>query len=135
MRIRGIGLREIAKYMNDNGYGRIIKTEKSKRYGETIVMSYQILSEMFKDPFYYGLLIQRIKTYDLNAYEFEKAVSEDDYNEVQRMSRATVSPLVKNRRMTFYPLRGMVKCSFCGRVMSPGASKSRAGTRYLYYRW
>lgn len=134
MRKRGIGLREIAKYMNDNGYGRVVKDEKSKRYGETIVMSYQILSEVFKDPFYYGLLIQKKKTYDLSAYNFEKAVTEDDYNEVQRMSRVTVSPLVKNRRMTFYPLRGMVKCSFCGRTMSPGASKSRAGTRYLYYR-
>ena len=37
MRKRGIGLREIAKYMNDNGYGRIIKDKKSKRFGEKIV--------------------------------------------------------------------------------------------------
>jgi site-specific DNA recombinase len=134
MRKRGIGLREIAKYMNDKGYGRIIKDEKSQRFGETIVMSYQILSELFKDPFYYGLLIQKNKTYDLSAYDFKIAVTEDDYNEVQRMSRASISPLIKNRRMTFYPLRGMVKCSFCGRSMSPGASKSQRGTRYLYYR-
>jgi SMC interacting uncharacterized protein involved in chromosome segregation len=98
-------------------------------------MTYQILSEMFKDPFYHGMLLQANKTINLrDAYDFKIAVTEDDFNEVQRLSRATQSPLVTNRRKTFYPLRGMVKCSFCGRSMSPGASKSRAGTRYLYYR-
>ncbi len=135
MRKRGIGLREIAKYMNDNGYARIIKDKKSKRFGEKIIMSYQILSEMFKEPFYFGLLIQVNKSIDLReVYEFQPAVSEDDYNEVQRLSRATVSPLVRNRRMTFYPLRGLVKCAYCGHNMAAGASKSQHGSRYLYYR-
>jgi site-specific DNA recombinase len=135
MRLRGIGLREIAKYMNDKGYGRIIKDTKSKRFGETITMTYQILSDVFKNPFYYGLLIQTKKIVDLrDVYDFQPAVTEDEYNEVQRLSRALISPVVTNRRKTFYPLRGMVKCSICGRNMSPGASKSHKGTRYLYYR-
>jgi DNA invertase Pin-like site-specific DNA recombinase len=135
MRKRGIGLREIAKYMNDNGYARIIKDKKSKRFGEKIYMSYQILSEMLKEPFYFGLLIQVNKSIDLReVYDFQPAVSEDDYNEVQRLGRATISPLVRNRRMTFYPLRGMVKCAYCGHNMAAGASKSQHGSRYLYYR-
>lgn len=135
LRKGGMGLREIADYMNEQGYGRIIKGTKAKRYGEKITMTYQILSEMFKDPIYYGMLFQAKKTINLcDAYDFKIAVTEDDFNEVQRLSRATQSPLVINRRKTFYPLRGMVKCSFCERSMSPGASKSRAGTRYLYYR-
>lgn len=53
---------------------------------------------------------------------------------MQRLSRAIRSPLTTNRRKTFYPLRGLVKCSACTRSMTPGASKSRAGKRYLYYR-
>lgn len=135
LRKNGMGLRELADYMNEQGYGRVIKGTKAKRYGEKITMTYQILSEMFKDPFYHGVLFQANKTINLqDAYDFKIAVSEEDFNEVQRLSRATQSPLVTNRRKTFYPLRGMVKCSFCGRSMSPGASKSRAGTRYLYYR-
>lgn len=135
LRKGGMGLRELADYMNEQGYGRVIKGTKAKRFGEKITMTYQILSELFKDPFYHGMLLQANKTTNLrDAYDFKPAVSEDDFNEVQRLSRATQSPLVTNRRKTFYPLRGMVKCLFCGRSMSPGASKSRAGTRYLYYR-
>lgn len=130
-----MGLRELADYLNEQGYGRVIKGTKAKRFGEKIKMTYQILSEMFKDPFYYGVLFQTNKTIDLrDAYDFIPAVSEDDFNEVQRLARATQSPLVVNRRKTFYPLRSLVKCSFCSRSMSPGASKSRAGKRYLYYR-
>ena len=135
LRKGGMGLRELADYLNEQGYGRLIKGTKAKRYGEKITMTYQILSELFKDPFYHGMLLQSTKTINLrDAYDFKPAVSEDDFNEVQRLSRATQSPLVVNRRKTFYPLRGMIKCSYCSRSMSPGASKSRAGTRYLYYR-
>jgi DNA invertase Pin-like site-specific DNA recombinase len=135
LRKGGMGLRELAEYLNKQGYGRIIKGTKAKRFGEKITMTYQILSELFKDPFYYGVLFQANKTVNLcDAYDFKPAVNEDDFNEVQRLSRATQSPLVTNRRKTFYPLRSLVKCSFCSRSMSPGASKSRAGKRYLYYR-
>ncbi len=135
LRKGGMGLRELADYINEQGYGRIIKGTKAKRYGEKITMTYQILSELFKDPFYHGVLFQTNKTINLcDAYDFKPAVSEDDFNEVQRLSRATQSPLVTRRRQTFYPLRGLVKCSFCNRSLSPGASKSRAGKRYLYYR-
>lgn len=135
LRKNGMGLREIAEYLNEQGYGRIIKGTKAKRYGEKITMTYQILSELFKDPFYHGKLFQTNKTVDLrDAYDFKPAVSEEDFNEVQRLTRATVSPLVTNKRKTYYPLREMIKCSFCGRSMTPGASKARGGQRYLYYR-
>lgn len=135
LRKGGMGLRELADYMNEQGYGRVIKGTKAKRYGEKITMTYQILSELFKDPFYYGMLFQANKTINLcDAYDFKIAVNEDDFNEVQRLSRAMRSPLVTNRRKTFYPLRGLVKCAMCNRSMTPGASKSRLGKRYLYYR-
>ena len=135
LRKDGVGLREIAEYMNEQGYGRLIKNAKSKKYGQKITMTYQILSELFKDPFYYGLLFQANKTVDLrDAYDFTPAVSEDDFNEVQRLTKATRLPLVENRRKTFYPLRGIIQCALCGHNMIPAASKARTGTRYLYYR-
>lgn len=135
LRKGGLGLRELADYMNEQGYGRVIKGTKAKRFGEKITMTYQILSELFKDPFYHGMLFQANKTINLcDAYDFKPAVSEEDFAEVQRLARAALSPLIKNRRKTFYPLRGMVKCSLCERSMSPGASQSKTGTRYLYYR-
>lgn len=135
LRKDGVGLREIAEYLNEQGYGRKIKSKKSKKYGQTVKMTYQILSEMFKDSFYYGLLSQTNKTVDLcEAYDFQPAVSKDEWDEVQRLSRALRIPLVDNRRKTFYPLRGLVKCALCEHTMIPAASKSRAGTRYLYFR-
>ncbi len=135
LRKNGTGLREIAEYMNEQGYGRVIKSTKSKKFGEKISMTFQILSDIFKDPFYYGVLIQTKKNVSLlDAYDFKPAVSEEDFNEVQRINRASVSPLVTNRRKTYYPLRGLIKCSFCGLGMGPAASKARADKRYLYYR-
>lgn len=135
LRKDGMGLREIAEYVNEQGYGRIIKSTKSKRHGQKIKMTYQILSEMFKDPFYYGKLMQVNKTINLcDAYDFEPVVSEDDFNEVQRLTRSTSIPLVQNRRKTFYPLRSIIRCSVCEMHMIPAPSTSRSGTKYLYYR-
>ena len=135
LRKGGMGLRELADYLNEQGYGRVIKGTKAKRYGEKITMTYQILSELFKirSITVCSSRLIRLLT-SVMAYDFKPAVTEEDFNEVQRLSRATQSSLVINRRKTFYPLRGMVKCSYCARSMSPGASTSRAGTRYLYYR-
>ena len=135
LRKNGDSIREIADYLNSQGYGRVIKNARSKRYGSKIRMTHQILSKMFKDPFYYGVLIQANNNVDLReAYDFKPAVSEDDFNEVQRLARAKKSPLANKKRMTFYPLRGMIKCCACSNSMTPGASKGRLGTRYLYYR-
>lgn len=135
LRKGGMGLREIAEYINDQGYGRIIKSKRSKRFGKKVTLTYQILSELFKDPFYYGMLFQANKTIDLrDAYDFKPAVSEGDFNEVQRLTRAIKSPLVENRGKAFLPLRGIIQCSFCHRNMGPAPSKSRDGSRYLYYR-
>lgn len=135
LRKSGTSLRDLAEHMNKSGYGRTIKSTKAKRYGEKITMTYQILSELFKDPFYYGLLFQTNKTVNLcDAYDFTPAVSEDDFNEVQRINRSTKSPLVKKKYKTYYPLRRMVLCSFCKRSMTPNAPKGRLGDYYLYYR-
>ncbi len=135
LRKGGMGLREIAEYINDQGYGRVIKSKRSKKFGKKVTLTYQILSELFKDPFYYGMLFQANKTIDLrDAYDFKPAVSEGDFNEVQRLTRAIKSPLVENRGKAFLPLRGIIQCSFCHRNMGPAPSKSRDGSRYLYYR-
>lgn len=135
MRKQGISYQEIANWLNGNGYVRIIKDKKSKGYGNKIGIDFRTLPNVFKDPFYYGVLVQASKSIDLRvAYDFNPAVSEEDFNEVQRLTRATVSPIIQNRRKTFYPLRGMVKCSYCHHSMSPGAVTSRLGKKYLYYR-
>lgn len=65
MRKAGQSLESIAKYMNDNGYGRIYK-EKAEKAGQKVLMTDKILSDrVFPEPFYYGILIQKGKPIDL----------------------------------------------------------------------
>lgn len=133
-RIIGLGLREIVEWVNNEGYVRITKAKRTNNQRE-IKMSVQTLSTIFRDTFYYGLLHQKGKLINLkDLYDFEPVVDEPDFNEVQRLTRSKTSAVVINRRKTFYPLRGMVKCSYCGRTMSVGASRGGTGQRLLYYR-
>jgi site-specific DNA recombinase len=136
MRKNGATYAEIANTMNSQGYGRRIKGTRAKNKGRVLQMSLKRLTVMFSDPFYYGVLVQAGKTIDLRAvpgYHFQPAVSEADWNSIQAMTGKRRSIMAKERKQ-FYPLRQMVHCAFCGKVMYVGASKSRRGTRYLYYR-
>lgn len=128
MRKESQSLESIAAFLKDNNYGRHTKTAK------VIQITEQRLSKIFKDPFYYGLLIQADQQVDLiESYGFKPAVSEDDYLSVQRLSYRSVRPH-KPHRTVFYPLRHMVVCSFCDRNMVVGPSTSSTGKRYLNYR-
>jgi site-specific DNA recombinase len=135
MRQKGATYTEITDYINGEGYGRRIKGTKAKRKGHVLKMNLKRLTDMFRDPFYYGVLVQARKTIDLRAvpgYHFQPAVSEPDWNSVQAFTSRHRNVKVKERQ-TFYPLRRMVECAFCGRIMHVGASKGH-GKRYLYYR-
>lgn len=126
MRKEGISLEDIAKYLNDNSYSRTIQST-----GRKVQMNFKILSHLFQDPFYYGLLIQGNKQIDLReVYDFKWAVSEEDYNLVQQLSYNKTKPY-RTQRSAFYPLKMMVKCSFCDSNMVIGPSTGSKGTKYL----
>lgn len=130
-RKQGSSIQNISEWMNEEGYFRRIKSSKSgnKRNKMTI----QTLSKLFKDPFYYGVIHRYGKSVDLREmYDFVPAVSEADYNAVQKLDYHVIKPS-KPHRMTFYPLRKMIICSFCHRSMVVGPSTGRGG-RYLNYR-
>lgn len=128
MRVNGESLKGIADYMNRSGYFKLVKRKERK-----IKMTPQILSDIFRDPFYCGILIQKDKKVDLReAYDFVPAVSEEDYNLVQQLTYHKAKPQ-KPHRLAFYPLRQMVKCAFCDHYCQVGPSSGRR-KRYLYYR-
>ena len=130
LRAKGESIVQITKFMNDNNYSRVIKTT-----GKKVDMDMRILSGIFKDPFYYGILIQAKQTVDLRAiYNFIPATTEDIYNQVQQLSAKKLKPFNLKRRMVFYPLRNMIICSFCDHNMVVGPSKGSTGQRFLYYR-
>lgn len=133
MRSSGESLDKISNTINDLGYGR-----KVARSGNIIKLTKQILTNIFRDPFYYGLLVLRDgRSVDLkNAYNFESMISEDEFMSVQSLSRTRQNALNLNRRLTFYPLRGMVFCGVCSRQMVVGAStsSSKEHKKYLNFR-
>ncbi len=130
MRKQGESLENITKFMNDNGYARTIK-----KTGRKVDMDVKILTDILHDPFYYGVLVQAKQTVDLrDIYAFQPATTEEAYNQVQELSIRRLKPFNTKRRMVFYPLKAMVRCSFCGHNMVVGPSTSASGGRKLYYR-
>ena len=115
-RLAGVSLNEITEYLNDNGYKKVVKST-----GKGISMTKQILSTVFRDPFYFGLLRQKNREVDLRTvYDFIPAITEKDYYQVQALSGRRVIPYRK-KRLTYYPLKMMVTCSFCGNHIYAGA--------------
>jgi hypothetical protein len=86
MRKNRVTYTEIIEYVNGAGYGRCIKGKRAKRKGHVIKLSWQRLTYMFRDPFYYGVLVQAGKMIELRqvpGYNFQPMVSEADWNAVQ----------------------------------------------------
>ena len=129
MRKKQTSIEIISNYLNEQGLYRLVKHS-----GEKLKMEPQKLSDIFHDSFYYRVLVQAKQQVDLRElYDFEPAVSDDDWNYIQSLSYRRIKPS-KPHALAFYPLRLMVHCSSCGMTMRVGASKSRMGKRLLYYR-
>lgn len=128
MRLKGDSLQSISDYMNSQGYFRQYRTSDHK-----VKMDKRILSKIFRDPFYYGLLIQGNRKVDLNASStYKPAVTEADYLRVQSKENNRLHPI--EARKNFYPFRALVRCSFCDRNMVVAPSTSKSGKRYLNFR-
>ena len=129
MRKTQTSIETISNYLNEQGLYRVVKST-----GKRLFMDTQKLSDIFHDSFYYGVLVQAKQQVDLRElYDFEPAVSDDDWNYIQSMSYRRIKPS-KPHNLAFYPLRLMVLCSFCGMSMRVGASTSRMKKKILYYR-
>lgn len=128
MRKTGTSLEVISDWLNKQEYSKTVK-----RTGEKIDMNPKILSDIFKEPFYYGMLVQADQTVDLRKiYGFQPAVSEETFFAVQQLSYRRIKPS-KPHKMAFYPFRLMVHCSYCGQSMRVGPSSGKT-KRYLYFR-
>lgn len=128
MRHEGHSLEDIANFMNKSGYGRVVKRTKAVQK-----MTFKMLSKMFKDPFYYGLLCEGGEQINLaEKYDFVPATTNDVFFYIQKMS-GSKSPSFNKKRLTFYPLKGIVRCAFCHKNCVVAPSTGHGGT-YLYYR-
>ncbi len=125
-RANGASFEKIVNFLEQNGYSRQTKT------GKSIKMTKQMLTDLYKDPFYYGILVKQ-KTgekVDLREiYNFQPATTEETYNKVQQLVYRKIHPY-KGKKTVFYPLKMMIICSFCGHNMYVGPSTGRH-ERYL----
>lgn len=121
-------IEQICQYLQQQGLHRDVKSS-----GKKLLITNQKLSDIFKDSFYYGVLVQAKQTVDLRElYDFQPAVTEADYNIIQSFSYRKIKASSPHRDV-FYPLRRMVICSFCGMPCRVGKSAGKT-IKYLYYR-
>lgn len=129
MRYDGNSLEDIADHMNKNGYRRFVKRTKVSQK-----MTAKMLSSMFKDTFYYGLLSEGGQKVDMRTkYNFISTTTDDVFFYIQKISRAKL-PAFNKKRLTFYPLKRMVKCAFCHENCVVAPSRGKGGKRWLYFR-
>ena len=134
MRLQGLNQQEICDYINSQGYQKHI----ARRGGHiTFRMTDSVLSNVFKDTFYFGELNQAGQTVDLVAapVPFEPMIDREMFFQVQELSKAR-RRTSKHSRKPYLPLRYLVFCDVCDfqRPMQVGRSTGRDGVSRLNYR-
>ncbi len=133
MRAEGVSQQEICDYINSQGYQKHVV----KRGGHvTWTMTDSVLSNIFKDTFYYGELVQKGQVVNLATapVPFEPMIDRDLYFVVQELSR-TRRRRNKQSRKPFLPIRYMVFCDVCQfhKPMQVGRSSGRDKVHRLNY--
>jgi len=135
MRAAGQHIQAICDYINAQGYKKFFK--KDGKGHQVFRMTDSVLSNLFRDTFYYGELVQSGQIVDLvNApVHFEPMIDKDTYFRAQEFGK--LNRRTSKGRKPFLPLRYMVLyCDVCkfDKPMQVGRSKGRDGTHRLYYR-
>lgn len=125
---------EICDFINSQGYQKFI----AKRGGHvTFNMTDSVLSNIFKDTFYFGELTQAGQTVDLAEapVPFEPMIDRELFFLVQELGK-TRRRTSKYSRKPFLPFRYIVFCDVCEfeRPMQVGHSRGRDGVSRLNYR-
>ena len=141
MRLDGLTQEVVMKYLNENGFTRAVDSTGDKH--EPYKWGRSRISEMFKDPFYTGVLKYGEQFVDLTEiYDFVPMVTVDDFlkiNKFSNMERAFRNRLRASAEGTIQAdlLRGAVICGDCGENMIAGITpkQNKKGlTNYFYYR-
>ena len=123
---------KIFDYLKGEGVCRTAKSSKVVRRPST-----STLENIFRDPFYYGLLLQGNNEIHLcEKYDFKPIITEEIYMEVQKIGHSTDKKQgrIRGERRIFKPLAGMVRCGVCSNVMGVNRSMPRDKSgRILYY--
>lgn len=141
MRLNGVAMETIAKYLNENSY---MKRNKEGEKPKLFHMTKQILSDIFRNPVYCGLSLYGEKVYDLvDIYNFIPMVSVEDFmkiNDLKDLSPHFLQKLRGEKRSDINAkfLNRKVFCGYCNKRMSAGVTtkKTTSGKaiNYFYFR-
>ncbi len=132
-RASGQTLQQILDFLLESGYQRVTKDKRHR----IIKPNINALSILFRDPFYYGKLIQANQEVDLREiYNFEAMIDEATFNAVQVIGYGRTQDVHPKKRATFYPLHRFVYCAICNdpKPMSVGKNRNGSGQHVLSYR-
>lgn len=135
MRAEGSTISEIMEFWSKRRVSRNTKITRKNKVSRLVYLGNNkaTVANIFRDPFYYGLLIQSGKKIVLSDhYNFEPMVSEETYNKVQALSRSRLQTTPTAKGKVFLPFRGLVVCGSCHKPMTVGAS-GRKNEKKLYY--
>lgn len=141
MRAEGETIANVLKYWKTHDVHRLTKISRKNKSVRKVYPSQSGMTKMFRQTFYFGVLIQAGQEVDLRKPPFNERhtpmITEEVYNAVQALTyeRSRVKPRA-SKRGKFYPLRGMVFCGVCNSSspMRVGKSLSSNGTYSLRYR-
>lgn len=133
MRAEGEHMQVICDYINEQGYQKYFK--KDNKGHQTFRMTDSVLSNLFRDTFFYGELVQSDQVVDLvkAPVPFEPMIDRDIYFRVQEYGKSKLRRSKGNKPIL--PLRYMVYCDVCklDEPMTVGGSTGRDGIKRLYY--
>lgn len=146
MRLEGRTIADAVKHVNDRGYQKYYSNHaKASSRHKSFEMTKQVLSKIFRDPVYAGVVTYGKQVVNLNeVYDFIPMITPDQFlqiNKLKNMGQAL--KLVAQRQrggsqaVRADLMRGMVFCASCGEGMYAGiTSKPGDGKKkeYFYYR-
>lgn len=124
MRMDTLSLNEIVDFLNNHGYARHLKKGYKAKTPQVQKVTTQKLSAMFKDSFYYGVLVQSGRTIDLRELcDFTPMIQESEWHLVQSLGNVHQQKAHDHE----YPFRGLFVCQGCGKNMTCGAVRGSGG--------
>ena len=134
---------EIAEYLNQNQYSK--PTDATGTHHEPFIFSHKRISELFRDPFYCGVLaygsIER-KFIDLTEiYDFVPMITVDEFLKINKFASLDSFKqrfkVEKTGAVRADLLRGKVICGYCNNPMTSGLTTKMNGNKGLthYYNY
>lgn len=134
MILQGSSQAEVLEYWRMQDVKRMTKPDSNGNQN-LIKPSKDTTGTIFRDPFYYGQLIQTGVSVNLQEKQpnFQPMITEDEYNQVQEAldSRFQTHRREKPVPITI-PLRGQIICDTCQSKMYVGASGHKKSRKYVF---